>query len=115
MHIHHEEVSVNIQIITLDGRIDAASVPALKESLRTMTREGRCNIVLDLRDVIFIDSTGLGLLASLLRASRACGGDVCLVMQTDSPVAPILNIVRFHEVFVYYATPEEAISHFARQ
>lgn len=68
--------------------------------------------MLDLRRVSFIDSTGLGLLSSILRASRASGGDVCLVVMPGSIVSDILSIVRFEHVFEFYETPEQALVSF---
>ena len=53
---------------------------------------------MDLREVSFIDSTGLGVLTSLLRAARAMDGDVRLVLQPDALIRNTLLLVRFSQL-----------------
>ena len=47
--------------VTVGGELDIATVPALERALIEQTRIGR-TVVLDLRELSFIDATGLGLL-----------------------------------------------------
>ncbi|GAB4530080.1 MAG: anti-sigma factor antagonist BldG [Anaerolineae bacterium] len=105
---HH----LSVYTITIAGRLDANATPRLKEVLRTMTRDGSTNFVVDLRDVTFIDSTGLGVLTSLLRAARAADGTVRLVLHPDSALHNIISIVRFDHMFDLYETPDQALSDF---
>ncbi len=101
-----------VQMIRVSGRIDAQTAPALKDHLKAMTREGNSYFIVDLHDVTFIDSAGLGVLTSLLRASRAAGGDLRLVVRKGSAVFDILSVVRFDVVFSFYETPEAALYKF---
>lgn len=112
MKLTAEELSLSAQCIHIAGRLDAAHTPEVKEFLQNLTRDGKCNFIVDLRKADFIDSTGLGLLTSLVRAARGCGGDVCLVITQLSPVFTMLTIVRFDSVFMLYETPESALAHF---
>lgn len=106
------DVPVSVHIIQVQGRMDASSSPMLKETVRAMTREGKKYFVMDLQFVSFIDSTGLGVLSNLLRAARAAGGDVCLVVIPNSTIFDILKIVRFEHVFEIFDTPEQALESF---
>ncbi len=112
MQLAVEEFTLRVQIVRLAGRVDAASAPTLKEAFRALTRDGKCNFVVDLREVDFIDSTGLGIFTSLLRAARACEGDVCLMLLPTSPVYAVIEMVRFNQVFALYDHPEAALRHF---
>lgn len=104
---------LTVYALHFEGRIDASVVaPALRDALRQMSNEDRHHFIIDLCDVTFIDSTGLGMLVSLLRASRSAGGDVVLVVPGDSDVQRILSLVRFDLVFTIFETPEEALAAF---
>jgi anti-anti-sigma factor len=106
------EHTLNICEVRLVGRIDASVTPQLKTSFKALTRDGRCNILLDLREVTLIDSSGLGLLSSLLHATTACGGYLRCVVDTSSAVFVTLTLVRFDLVLSLYPTPDEAMRAF---
>lgn len=112
MELELIEHQLSVHEVRLYGRIDSMTTPALKESFKAMTRNQQCNVILDLRDVTFLDSAGLGLLVSVLHAVRACGGSMCCLILPGSPVESIFAMVRFKDVFTIYHTPEEAFQHF---
>lgn len=51
-----------------DSRLDAAIATAFKDSMRKTLREGQGIVTLDLSDVVFMDSSGLGALISVLKS-----------------------------------------------
>jgi len=120
MELELIEHQLSVHEVRLYGRIDSMTTPALKQSFKAMTRNQQCNVILDLRDVTFLDSAGLGLLVSVLHAVRACvlhavracGGSMCCLILPGSPVESIFAMVRFKDVFTIYNTPEEAFQHF---
>jgi anti-anti-sigma factor len=61
-------------LVTVHGVIDFWSVEPLREQLDAALRREPPQLVLDLNDVSFVDSTGLGLLLSLHRGAAAGGG-----------------------------------------
>jgi anti-anti-sigma factor len=66
--------------LVLSGEIDLAVAPGLKDSgqeLAVAVAPGRLEI--DLADVTFIDSSGLGALISLRNSARQCGAHLVLV------------------------------------
>jgi anti-anti-sigma factor len=101
-----------VHLIEINGRLDAQTAPALKERLKAMTRAGHHHLIIDQRAAAFIDSAGLGVLTSLLRASRAAGGDLHLVVSRDAAVFDILSVVHFDVVFTFYETPQDALHNF---
>jgi anti-anti-sigma factor len=55
------------------GELDLASAPAVDHAIRELTDRGFANVVLDLRELTFIDSTGVRLLIDHARAARDDG------------------------------------------
>lgn len=70
-------------VVTLGGDADPFAVPALTHELQRLADGGAREIVVDLLDVPFIDSTVLGVLLTTSRRLRADGGQFVLV--TDDP------------------------------
>lgn len=112
MQLEVTEHHLRVYMVHLKGRIDAVTAPAIKEALKKMTRDERCNFIIDLREASFIDSTGLSVFTSLARAARSCKGDVRFVVTRHSMVDKILAVVSFDRVFEFYETPDEALEHF---
>jgi anti-sigma B factor antagonist len=54
----------NIPVITLSGEIDVYTYPKLNEALAALIEEGCKDLVINLEQVKYIDSTGLGVLAN---------------------------------------------------
>jgi anti-sigma B factor antagonist len=59
--------------VVVSGQVDLSTAPSLKAELDELWSRGFDRIVVDLRPVIFIDSTGLGLLISQRKAATAAG------------------------------------------
>ena len=66
-------------VVQVVGDLDVYSADVLRESLVRLVAAGRYDLVVDLRQVAFLDSTGLGVLVSGYKAVRAHGGSLHLV------------------------------------
>jgi len=66
----HERARVRIAVA---GELDIVSAPRLEETLRTFLYTGFGRVVLDLRRLTFIDSTGVNLVLRYGRAARGAG------------------------------------------
>jgi anti-sigma B factor antagonist len=67
-----------VAAVVLSGELDAFTSRLLRDRLVGLFEEGQADIVIDLTDVDFIDSTAAGVLVGALRRARAAGGDVHL-------------------------------------
>jgi anti-sigma B factor antagonist len=65
--------------IRVSGELDLQAAPALKQALVTVIGEGHLDVVVDLTEVTFLDSTALGVLAGRYRELRARGGSIAVI------------------------------------
>ncbi len=85
--------------IHLLGELDMSTAPQLREELLRLTDGGGSEIVVDLSQLGFIDSTGLSVLITCLKRVRQQGGEMALRSPSPS-TRKVLEITGLHEVFV---------------
>lgn len=81
--------------LQLAGELDLAAAPELSDSIRCVSAaHGPCEVIVDLREVTFMDSTGIRVLADAHR--RLCA-EGCRLVITDPPplVQRILEVMGF--------------------
>ena len=93
--------------IALSGEVDVYTSPRLKQELIEVVGSGCVHIVVDLENLSFIDSSGLGVLVSGLRRVKEKGGTMRLVCTKDS-ILKIFRITGLDKVFALFTTVEEA-------
>jgi anti-sigma B factor antagonist len=102
------------RVLAVTGEIDAYTSPRLREELRHDIDGGARRIVVDLRGVEFMDSTGLGVLVSALKRVKEGGGgevndDGRLSLVCTSPqILRVLSVTGLDKVFVVAPSVAEA-------
>jgi anti-sigma B factor antagonist len=92
-------------LITVNApRIDAAQAIAFKDAMRSMTAEGGDHVILDLGQVQFIDSSGLGAIVASLK-QMGPGRRLDLACLTPD-VAKVFRMTRMNSIFAIHATLE---------
>ena len=83
------------------GEVDVSTAPKLRQQLVELATEGRPWVVVDLSEVTFLDSTGLGVLVGGLRRFRLLGGDLILAaaQPADTPCARDHALDRAFDLF----------------
>jgi anti-sigma B factor antagonist len=81
----------------------------LKESIRDHVNQNVKNVVIDLKEVDWMNSTGLGIMISCLKTVREAGGDMKLSNVTDK-IKSLLTITKLITVFDAYNSTEEALA-----
>ena len=104
--------SDNVTALQLEGRMDLNSSSQLKERIKDYLSEGKTNIILDLSDVNFINSSGLGTLVSILKDVRMVKGRMVLC-KLARYVQEVFEITQLSNIFEIYPTAEEAATSFA--
>jgi anti-sigma B factor antagonist len=98
MIITTREVS-HVTIVDINGRITLGDeTQRLRDTVRNLIAEGKKKIVLNLAQVDFIDSSGVGELVSSFTAVRNAGGDLKLLSLTKK-VHDVLNVTKLYTVF----------------
>ena len=102
----------DIVVVRCQGRIVAGvEISSLQLELDTLTRLMK-KVVLQLAEVSFIDSAGLGALVRLLGVLRANGGDLKLC-QLSPFLLQVLSVTNLLGIFPSYASEREAIQAFS--
>jgi len=92
----------------LSSRITADIAPSFKEGIINYVNKGSRKIVLDMSEVTFIDSSGLG---ALIGCIKVIGDDGALVLYgARDAVVSMFKLTRMNKVFPMYASQEEAVS-----
>lgn len=106
-----DEKMDGVNVLRLEGRLDASSAKDLKEKVGALAREKRLNLVIDMAAIDFIDSSGLGSLVSSLRSVNKLGGDIKIASLQDQ-VRAIFELTRLHRIFQIFNEREDAIKSF---
>ncbi|MBH0231557.1 STAS domain-containing protein [Halobacillus yeomjeoni] len=69
----------NLAYLSLSGEVDAFTAPKLKEALLPLTKEEGQTVEVDLQDVNYMDSTGLGVFISALKSTKEHNSEMRLV------------------------------------
>ncbi|HUP68938.1 MAG TPA: STAS domain-containing protein [Acidimicrobiales bacterium] len=97
-------------VVTVAGEIDAATAPILKQRLLALVDTGVERVVVDLREVTFIESVGLGTLVAARKRLAAGDRNLCLVIGDDQvKIRAPFEITRLDDVFPIHPTLEAAI------
>jgi anti-sigma B factor antagonist len=107
-HIQDEEIDGQTHIIELGGEVDLYTAPEFKERMVQLIDDGKKQIVVDLSQATFIDSTTLGVLVGGVKRLRPAGGALALVC-TDQNITKIFEITGLDRVFAIHSTRDEAL------
>jgi anti-sigma B factor antagonist len=113
MRIHSREIEGAV-ILDFNGRLVLGEdTVLLRERVRALIAEGQKKILLNLQDVPYIDSSGLGELVTAFMAVRKEGGDLKLLKLTPK-VHGLLQITKLYTVFEVYDDEEAALRSYLR-
>jgi anti-sigma B factor antagonist len=101
-----------VEVVQINGRIELGEgSAAVRDVVRDLLAKGRKKILLNLADVDYIDSAGLGTLVSAFTSVRNDGGELKLVFLTKK-VQDLLQMTRLYTVFDIFDDEEAAINSF---
>jgi len=101
------------QLFALGGSLDIATSPTLRAALMEAAERDKHEIVVDLTQLEFLDSTGLGALIGAHKRASEHGGSVRLVTH-EGQILRLLRITGLLEVFAVYPSVEAALADDAR-
>lgn len=96
-----------LEVLELNGPLTAANAPVFQNAMR---REDPAEtLILDLTDVPYIDSAGLGLLVTAY-VTRQKTGRKMVLSGINARVQKLFDVTRVASLFLIFSTPEEAIA-----
>src|SRR5580658_5422129 len=105
--------SGNVAIVDLSGRLTLGEGSGLlRTTIKDLVGAGQNKILLNLKDVSYIDSAGLGEMVGSYATVTNQGGDVKL-LNVQSKVTDLLQITKLFTVFATYTDETEAVRSFA--
>ena len=102
----------DVTTLEIGGEIDLHSAPGLRAELLRLGEAETPRIVVDLKEVSFIDSTGIGVLVGALKRARERGGSVHF-SSCQSRVKRVFEITGLMRALPLFSTREEAVAAFA--
>lgn len=98
--------------VKIDGYLDSSTFPRLREHLDQLIQEQQYNCLLDLKDLDYISSAGLGVLMQMLRQVRENNGDLKIVNMSEK-IERVFNLLGFSRLMKIYDSEEGALAAFA--
>ncbi|MGH8548345.1 MAG: STAS domain-containing protein [Methylococcales bacterium] len=110
MNLEVEEIKNSTVLRIKEKRLDAHNSPEFKERVLKLLENGNINIIIEMSEVRFVDSSGLGVLLSGFKNAASMKGGLILT-GLQSQVKSMFELTRLHRVFKIYPTLEEALGH----
>lgn len=108
-----ERDSEDVTILALRGRLVLGDGDTtLPKHIDALVARGRTHVVLNLRDVSYVDSCGIGALVSALVKLRRVNGDMKLVCPSER-CEHVLAVTQVLPIFSRYETDDAAVRSFA--
>jgi anti-sigma B factor antagonist len=103
-----------VSVVALDGRIVLGEESnALREKVKSLIADGKTKVVLNMANITFIDSAGLGTLVAAHHSAKSQGAALKLA-HLGSKFQEVLQITKLLTVFDVYNTEAEAVASFAK-
>ncbi len=108
------EPSRAVTVVGLDGRIVLGEETSnLRESVKNLVSGGKKKLVLDMKNVTMIDSSGLGALVAAYSSAKS-GGATLRLCNLGAHFDQLLQITKLLTVFEVSKTQEDAIRSFSK-
>ena len=101
-----------ISLLDVSGRLTSFETGALRESISRLLKQDRKNIVLNLSELQYLDSSGIGELARVCVSVMKEGGQM-KVVGLSPKVEEILKITQLYQVFPEFPSHEAALQSFS--
>ena len=103
-----KSLDCGIPVITLEGEVDVYTAPQLKQQMIIMLENGAKQMIVNLTDVEYLDSTALGVLIGGLKRMKEIDGNMSLICPVPR-IRRVFEITGLDRVFGIYASEPEAL------
>jgi anti-sigma B factor antagonist len=109
LHLETVTAGADCAVLRIGGEVDVYSAPQLRERVIQLVADGVRHIIADLREVDFLDSTGLGALVGSLKRLREQDGSFRLVTRPGR-IPQLFSITGLDRVFALHPSVPEAVT-----
>lgn len=102
----------NCDLVTIKGRIDSYTAPALTEKLNELTSQNRYKIILDLSEVVYVSSAGLRVMIDIQKTCKKINQGEVLLVNIPPRVYETLELAGFAPLFKFYNDVNSAVDAF---
>jgi anti-sigma B factor antagonist len=96
-------------VIDVEGEVDVFTAPKLREAIIGLLGDGKERLIVNLENVAFMDSTGLGVLVGGLKRVKERNGELAIA-GAQGTVLRVLNVTGLNAVFAMRESVEAAAS-----
>lgn len=112
MELNQEERGAVI-LLSLAGQLDLFSAKSLRQKIQELLEEGKRRIIIDFREVSYIDSSGVGALLHVYSQARA-GAFETRFVNLQRPVAHVIELTKLTDYFPISESVETAEKELAK-
>jgi anti-sigma B factor antagonist len=113
VRIHSREID-GVVILDLQGKLmGGEDAETFKAAVYKLIEQGKRKVVVNLHDINWINSTGMGILISGYTTMRRSGGDLTLLHVSDK-IRSILYVTKLNTIFRCFESEEDAVKGFER-
>jgi anti-sigma B factor antagonist len=111
LHIDERDLDdVTLLVLTGEMLLDDGDL-AFRRRIHELVERGRVKILVDLADVTYIDSSGVGMMAAKLKTVRDSGGDMRL-LRLNARGNRLLSVAKLHTAFEIFQDEAMALRSF---
>jgi len=107
----NESIREGVEILSLKGRLTAGESNAIREKVDQAIAAGHFNMIFDLSQVEYVDSTGLGGMVICYTTLKRHGGMLKLVNPNKRNVE-LLALTKLHTIFEVFPEVQDAVNSF---
>jgi anti-sigma B factor antagonist len=111
MKIERATVAQRIPVLRLSGELDLSTVPEVRRAIRDLLDAHQLFMLINLTQLEFIDSSGLGVLVGGLARVRERQGEIKLVC-ANRRILRVFEMTRLTQLFTIYEDEEAAVQDF---
>jgi anti-sigma B factor antagonist len=95
-----------VQTVKPSGRLDVTTAAKFRKDVSDLAGQKPKYLIVDLAEVGFMDSSGLGALVSALKSVKAAEGEM-IVCSLSEQVQMLFELTSMGKIFKIYASPQD--------
>lgn len=102
----------DVNVVYLNGFLDAHTAPVLEDTFSSLVEQNKFKLVVNLKDLTYISSAGLGVFMAFIEKMRENNGDIKLTSMNEK-VFNIFDLLGFPLLYEIFNNEEDAVGKFS--